>query len=136
MSQFSTAPKFDPTALLQRRNATKQEEKVPANASEQTDDKLTFVDNDEDFKGMGAYLENHHRVEVRDGRPVKRQKVEAKDEDYEDSDSSIPKKKMDSKVMVSNGDMGAYLKEERKKLNDKPFGDKPMVDLTSGEKQN
>ena len=80
---------------------------------------------------MGAYLEKHHRVEVRDGRPVKRRKVEAKDEDSEES--ATAKSKFEGNV-VANGDMGTYLKEERKKLNDKPsgFDGKPMVDLTSG----
>lgn len=126
MSQFRSAPKFDPAALLTRPSKTTstKDRKEPANAYKT---EAPAGDDEEDAKGVGSFIERQYNVQVRD-RPMKRMKTQHKDDD---SDSSTTKRsKFDSKDMVGTGELGGYLKDVRKKLNNGPNGDVPMVDLT------
>lgn len=125
MSQFSAAPKFNAAALLTRPSKTTSTKahKEPVNAYKPD---VPAGEEDENVKGVGSFIERHHNVQDRD-RPMKRAKTNKED----DSDSSNTKKsKFEGKDMAGTGELGGYLKDVRKQLNNGPNGDVPMVDLT------
>ena len=141
---------FDPKALLNPKSyKAGKDKKEPANSYSSPSNaalllspgshkakSASSISGDSDAAGLanggqGSIIERMHRVERREDRPIKRQKKrhdgDAKDED------GLAKKKLTSGPIASSGEMGTYLKEQRREALEKQGPPKLVVDLTDGE---